>query len=212
MLSSQSTETIDKLMGDAVMAFWGDPKPLSDHASRGCRCALKMMNELNVMKKETGIEALKGIDIGIGLSTGPMQVGHLGSESFSQYTVLGDTVNLGARLEGQNKTYGTNIIVSEEVFLATRNEFEYRELDLLMVKGKSVPVHIYELVAEKDEISDDTIESVRIYEKGLALFRNRDFEKAEECFYSVIDLMGEDEASTRLIDLTREIPKEPTGE
>src|SRR5205085_5780602 len=132
-------------IGDAVMAFWGAPIPQNDHALRACRTALDMIRtvaELNVEFEKAG---LPRIAIGVGLSSGPMTIGNMGSDDHFSYTALGDRVNLGARLEGQTKDYGVNIIISEACWELVRGKMQCRELGALRVKGKLEPVHIYEL-------------------------------------------------------------------
>ena len=145
--------TLDKYVGDELMAFWGAPVPQEDHALLACRAALEMMSELKKMNKHWESINKSPLDIGIGLNTGDMIVGNMGSESRMDYTLMGDMVNLGARLEGTNKVYGTNIIISEFTYEFVKNDVIVRELDLIRVKGKLLPVKIYELVGLKDEVA-----------------------------------------------------------
>ena len=138
--------TLDKYVGDEIMAFWGAPIPQEDHALRACKAAVEMMiklHELNAKWLESGKPEL---DIGIGLNTGDMVVGNMGSSSRMDYTLMGDNVNLGARLEGTNKVYKTNIIISEYTYEQVKEDILARELDLIRVKGKELPVKIYELI------------------------------------------------------------------
>jgi len=136
--------TLDKYVGDEIMAFWGAPLTQPDHAWLACCTAVDMMDSLD--KLNAGLPDGKRLRIGIGLNTGEMLVGQIGSESRMDYTVIGDNVNLGARLEGTNKVYGTGIIISEATLEHVRNRVVVRELDLVRVKGKNKPVTIYELV------------------------------------------------------------------
>ena len=139
--------TLDKYVGDEIMCFWGAPLEVSDHAYQACRCALlqkKKLAELNELWPKE-----KRLSIGIGLNTGIMTVGNMGSAGRMNYTLMGDNVNLGARLEGTNKVYGTMIIVSEYTYALVQDQFIFRELDTIRVKGKNRPVVIYELVDEK---------------------------------------------------------------
>lgn len=142
--------TLDKYMGDAIMAFWGAPIEQSDHAVRACHAALDMMTELEEMKVRWRAEGKPEIDIGIGLNSGMMRVGFMGSERMRNYTLLGDNVNLGSRLEGVNKQYGTHIIISEYTTKAAGNAIHARELDAIRVKGKQEPVIIFELRGKGD--------------------------------------------------------------
>jgi adenylate cyclase len=142
---------LDKYVGDEVMCFWGAPLPQADHAIRACKCALRQMErlgELNAQWPEN-----KRINIGIGVNSGIMTVGNMGSPSRMNYTLMGDNVNLGARLEGTNKEYGTNIIISEFTYGLVKDFFLVRELDNIRVKGKNKPVLIYELVECLEDIA-----------------------------------------------------------
>ncbi len=136
--------TLDKYVGDEVMCFWGAPLEVKDHAYQACRCAL--MQKAKLAELNSNWPAEKRIAIGIGLNTGIMTVGNMGSPGRMNYTLMGDNVNLGARLEGTNKVYGTMIIVSEYTYAMVKDRFIFRELDTIRVKGKNRPVVIYELV------------------------------------------------------------------
>jgi adenylate cyclase len=138
--------TLDKYVGDEIMAFWGAPIPQDDHAILACRSAIEMMKELDRLNAIWQKEGKPKLDIGIGLNTGDMVVGNMGSASRMDYTLMGDNVNLGARLEGTNKVYSTHIIISEFTYEHVKDHTIVRELDLIRVKGKALPVKIYELV------------------------------------------------------------------
>lgn len=136
--------TLDKYIGDAVMCFWGAPLPLPNHAELACKCALKQMQALEELNK--GWPEAKHIRIGIGINSGIMTVGNMGSKQRMNYTLMGDNVNLCSRLEATNKEYGTGIIISEYTYAQVKDKFIVRELDNIRVKGKNKPVLIYELV------------------------------------------------------------------
>ncbi|MEM7180037.1 MAG: adenylate/guanylate cyclase domain-containing protein [Spirochaetota bacterium] len=142
--------TIDKYMGDAIMAFWGAPIELEDHAYYACIAALAQLEALVKMQEEWKKQNRPIIDIGIGLNTGKAVVGNMGSSHRMEYTCMGDTINLGSRLEGSNKMYGTNIIISEYTYEKVKDRVFARELDLVRVKGKNQPVRIYELMGLKN--------------------------------------------------------------
>jgi adenylate cyclase len=142
---------IDKYMGDAIMAFWGAPLDQPDHAARACSCSLEMMDRIKELQKKWKKEGIPSFDIGIGLNSGDAIVGNMGSDSRFDYTVMGDTVNLASRLEGLNKTYNTNIIVSENTYKIVKNEFDTKKLDTVKVKGKEKSVVIYELLSPKSK-------------------------------------------------------------
>lgn len=138
--------TLDKYVGDEIMAFWGAPIPQDDHAYLACKACLDMIDDLNKMNMQWESLGKPRLDIGIGLNSGDMVVGNMGSTSRMDYTLMGDNVNLGARLEGTNKVYGTRIIISEFTYELVKDLVIVRELDLIRVKGKHLPVKIYELV------------------------------------------------------------------
>jgi adenylate cyclase len=136
--------TLDKYVGDEVMCFWGAPVAQADHAILACRCALRQMEKLAELNAAWPPE--RRIDIGIGLNSGIMTVGNMGSIGRMNYTLMGDNVNLGARLEGTNKQYYTHIIISEYTYGLVKDKVIVRELDNIRVKGKNKPVLIYELI------------------------------------------------------------------
>lgn len=136
--------TLDKYVGDEIMCFWGAPLEVKDHAYRACTCALLQKAKLEQLNADWPAE--KRLSIGIGINTGIMTVGNMGSKGRMNYTLMGDNVNLGARLEGTNKMYGTMIIVSESTYALVKDRFVFRELDTIRVKGKNRPVVIYELI------------------------------------------------------------------
>ncbi len=136
--------TLDKYVGDEIMCFWGAPLPQEEHAIMACKCALVQMEALRALNESWPPE--KRFDIGIGINSGIMTVGNMGSSGRMNYTLTGDNVNLGARLEGTNKEYGTNIIISEHTYGLVKDQVLVRELDNIRVKGKNKPVLVYELV------------------------------------------------------------------
>jgi adenylate cyclase len=143
--------TLDKYIGDAIMAFWGSPYPQDDHAYHACACALEMQATLETLNQKWTAEGRKQISIGIGLNTGLVNVGNMGSDKRLAWTVMGDNVNLASRLEGMTKQYRCSVIISENTYRQVSNQFACRELDKILVKGKSQPVTIYELMAPMAE-------------------------------------------------------------
>jgi len=138
--------TVDKFVGDMVMALFGAPLDVADHARCAVEAALEMIDELHRLNAGWAQEGRGPIDIGIGINTGPMIAGNIGSEQIMSYTVIGDAVNLGSRLESLNKTYGTHIIISDATRKAIGPGFELRPLGDVVVKGKTLPVAIFEVV------------------------------------------------------------------
>lgn len=176
--------TIDKYMGDAIMAFWGAPLNDPEHARHALYAAFDMMSELKIMQNEFAEKGWPPVNIGIGLNTGVMNVGNMGSEFRVAYTVLGDAVNLGSRLEGLTKAYGVNIIVSETTKNAV-DEFVFRELDLVKVKGKNEPVAIFEPIGHKNDISKQLTSELTSYKQALIAFRKQDWDNAEMMFFNL---------------------------
>ncbi len=144
--------TLDKYVGDEIMCFWGAPLPQADHALLACRCALRQMQKLAELNATWAAEGRPGFSIGIGMNSGIMTVGNMGSPGRMNYTLMGDNVNLGARLEGTNKQYLTGIIMSEFTYGLVQDKVVARELDVIRVKGKNKPVAIYELVDMVDGV------------------------------------------------------------
>ncbi|WP_093555848.1 CHASE2 domain-containing protein [Pseudoduganella namucuonensis] len=170
--------TLDKYIGDAVMAFWGAPVAFPDHASRGVATALLMQASAHRLNDDFIKRGWPELKIGIGLNTGPMHVGDMGSQIRRAYTVMGDAVNLGSRLEGITKVYGVGICVGE-MTRAAAPEFAYRELDLVRVKGKNEPVAIFEPVGlDKDIAEADRAELAR-WNETLALLRGQQWDQAQ---------------------------------
>ena len=176
--------TIDKYMGDAIMSFWGAPLEDPDHARHALHAAMEMMVELKIMQKDFESRGWPPINIGIGLNTGNMNVGNMGSEFRMAYTVLGDSVNLGARLEGLTKEYGVNIIVSEST-KESIPEFTYRDLDLVRVKGKNEPIAIFEPIGHRDKIDEATTLELARYNQALQSFRAQNWDQAETDFFAL---------------------------
>lgn len=168
--------TVDKFIGDAIMAIWGAPLDDDDQAANAVRAALAMMEKLHERQRQWENEGLPAIDIGIGINTGQMSVGNFGSDERFDYTVLGDAVNLGARLEGSNKEYGTNIIISEYTRAALGDRFFCRFIDMVKVKGKQQPVRIYEPLCE-GEPAEEIRREVQTFARFMEEYHNRNFER-----------------------------------
>jgi adenylate cyclase len=201
--------TLDKLMGDAIMAFFGAPRELDDHPRKAAETALAMIRRLEELKAEGGERGIDRLQVGIGLNTGQVTVGNLGSQSFMDYTVIGDTVNLGARLESLNKVYGTSIIVSE--FTANRigTSFLLRELDLVRVKGKTETVTIFELIGLKDDADEVRMKLLDVFASGMGQYRNREWDQAEETFHQLLGLFPGDGPSQLYLERIKALKREP---
>jgi len=194
----ESQGTLDKYIGDAVMAFWGAPFEEEGHAARGCISALEMMKHVRAMQKKWAAEGKPHLDIGIGLNTGVASVGNMGSALRYGYTALGDTVNLSSRLEGLNKDYGTHILVNETTYASVQGEgFLFRELDLIRVKGKFQPVVLYELIGREGEASvygdaEALRTRVDLFVQARELYRKRQWEPAQRTFQDILDKWPDD--------------------
>jgi adenylate cyclase len=171
--------TLDKYIGDAIMAFWGAPVDDPEHAKNAVLTGLEMdiaLRELNNNLVARGWPELK---IGIGVNSGPMTVGDMGSPVRQSYTVMGDAVNLGSRLEGITKQYGVGFIVGEGTRELVKKEFVFRELDRVRVKGKADPVKIYEPVGEEGKVAREDMEEIKLWNQALRAYRAQDWDQAE---------------------------------
>ncbi len=171
--------TLDKYIGDAVMAFWGAPVVLPDHAARAVATALRMQATARALNREFVARGWPPLKIGIGLNTGIMRVGDMGSKIRRAYTVMGDAVNLSSRLEGITKVYGVGIAVGDATRLAAP-QFAYRELDRVRVKGKNEPVPIFEPLGLLAELDDSTREQLEKWHAALELVRAQQWEQAQQ--------------------------------
>ena len=171
--------TIDKYMGDCIMAFWGAPVPNEKHASAAVRAGLGMLRALEKLNMALWKEGQPELAIGVGVNTGTMSVGNMGSRFRRAYTVLGDAVNLGSRLEGLTKAYGVNFIVSSFT-VDEAPEFVYREIDRVRVKGKLLPVIIYEVVGEQGSVPAEEMARLKQWDQCLKLYRSQHWDQARQ--------------------------------
>jgi len=184
--------TIDKYMGDAIMAFWGAPQHQPDHATLACRAALEMVSALEALNARWAEQGRPPLAMGIGINTGEMKVGNMGSNSRFDYTVLGDSVNLASRLEGLNKEYGTTLIVSKATLDETSGAFHDRFLDLVAVKGKKEPVEVFEILDAERLPGIQAGPALRAYDEGIELYRERDWLGAAAKFQEALRLSPDD--------------------
>lgn len=192
--------TIDKFIGDAIMAIFGAPIAQADHADRACRVALDMIRVLEEFNKQHSLREHSPFAIGIGVNTGSMTVGNIGSQKRFDYTVIGDEVNLGARLEGMTKYFKVNIIISESTLKACKNPvFIVRQMAIVLVKGKDNPVKIYELMGMIDEIDFD-FAHLELWKKSINYFDNSDLQSAKIGFEEYLNIYPHDVPSSLYID------------
>jgi adenylate cyclase len=201
--------TIDKFIGDAVMAFWGAPAPNPDHAVDCCRAALACLKTIRDL--DLADEDGRRVEIRIGLNSGDMLVGNIGSEVRLNYTVIGDAVNVASRLESTNKEYGTRIIIGPETRRLAGERILVRELDRLAVYGRTNGLQIYELL-DMTDASTELPAWVTNYEAGLAAYRARDFANAMAAFEETKILRDGDRASEQMIERCKQAVLSPGDE
>jgi adenylate cyclase len=200
--------TLDKYMGDAVMAFFGAPVHSPDHRQMACRSAVAMTEMLHEARQEWQARGWPMVRIGVGLNSGDMVVGNLGSERRFDYSVIGNEVNLGSRLEGLTKVYGVKIIIGENTRCRLARETVCRELDLVKVKGQKEPVRIYELLG-KDYFSGGGYAFLESFSKGLQLYRNGEYGAAITAFAATMQLKTQDRPSQYFINRCQQLLAHP---
>lgn len=200
--------TMDKYIGDAIMAIYGAPLLLPDHADRACDTALEMLERLHHLWEGWRAAGLPELKIGIGINSGVMTVGNMGSERLFDYTVIGDNVNLASRLEGLNKYYGTAILISEATQQLLQNGYILREVDRVRVKGKKAPVSIFELRGRGQPQGQEE-ELLQAFRVGLEAFRRGDWAGAEKMFSHCLQLEPNDGPAKLLLERTRTLAQQP---
>ncbi|MBU3915977.1 adenylate/guanylate cyclase domain-containing protein, partial [bacterium] len=204
--------TLDKFIGDAVMAFWGAPIKEERHARQAVLCALDMIDELKRINTYFLSKALPEIKIGIGMNSGPMIVGNIGSVKRLDYTVIGDNVNLASRIEGLTKTYGCSIIISESTNKMLDNDFICRIVDQVRVKGKSEPIVLYQPLTgpgHDAKTKEKAKETVAIAAKAFAAYQNKDWDTAENSYKQLLVLDPDDLVSKNFIAKCRDYRTNP---
>jgi len=202
---------LDKYIGDAVMAVYGAPVDMNDHAKRACRTALAMMAALGPLNKHWRDRDLPEIAIGVGINSGPMSVGNMGSDARFDYTVMGDAVNLGARLEGLTKEYKVQILAGPKTVEAAKDDFVFRELDLVRVKGREGSAQIYELIGpvKSARMSEGDL---ALYDDALAAYRERDWPKATEKFEGFLARFPDDGPAAVMLARVTNLTEAPPAE
>ncbi len=179
---------VNKYLGDGIMAIFGAPRGDPDHAVQACYAALDVQAAHEPLNRDLAARGFKPLTTRIGINSGPIVVGNMGSQVRMEYTAMGDSVNLASRLEGANKFYHTLILLGPRTYELACGEFEAREVDLLRVKGKDQPVAVYELMGRKGSLSDTRRRLVDRYLEGLAAYKRRDFRSALERFTEALAL------------------------
>jgi class 3 adenylate cyclase len=208
---------VDKFVGDSVMAYWGPPFTLAeDHVLLACRAAWGQLAALEVLRRElpelTGLRKdPPAIDLRIGICTGEVIVGNIGSEKDRNYTVIGDTVNLAARLESANRIYGTQILLGETTAQALRPHFETREVDTIAVKGKTESTRIFELLGPAGQVPENVLLLREIYSQALLAYRAQDWDEAEMSFRACLELRPNDGPAALLLKRTETLRRNGSG-
>jgi len=210
----QEEGMLDKFIGDAIMAAFGIPIDHGDDADRAMRCAIKMLTSLNEFNTEREGKGMKPVNIGIGLNTDKVVSGNIGSPKRMDYTVIGDGVNLAARLESGSKQYSAKLLISEHTYEHLRGTYRMRDIDDVVVKGKTKPVRIYEVLDYHTEESfPNMMEASNAFKEGRKLYHSGDFKRAINAFEEVLGLHPKDKLSETYIDRCQTlIDSPPKGE
>ncbi|MGH8660854.1 MAG: adenylate/guanylate cyclase domain-containing protein [Burkholderiales bacterium] len=208
---------LDKFIGDAIMAYWGPPfTDEREHAALACFAALEQMARLERFRRMLpdimGLrKGLPAVNIRMGIATGDVTVGTIGSESAKGFTVIGDTVNLASRLEGASKEYGTTILINEDTWKLAADAVEARELDSIRVVGKTEPVRVYELLGRKGQVNPVTRDLRDRYQLGLDHYYKGEWDQAEACFDACLKLRPDDAPSKLLVSRVKHFRDEPAA-
>jgi adenylate cyclase len=200
--------TLDKYMGDAVMAFFGAPVSDENHPQNACRTVIQMCDRLQRKRQEWMAQGLPALHFGVGISTGAMVVGNLGSRRRFDYSVIGDNVNLASRLEGLTKIYGVEVIIPEQTRDRLDPTFVCRELDMVQVKGRQALVRIFELIGMAPDQTQG-VAFISQFERGLHRYRCREFEAAIRLFQQTLQLRPKDKPSHLFIQRCQQLMAEP---
>ena len=204
--------TINQYQGDAIVAFWGAPVPQENHALLACLAALRCREFLKNLQDKWVAQGLPERTFRFGINTGEMVVGNIGSSSRFEYTVIGDEVNLASRLEGANKIYGTQILISDMTYELVKEEVIARELDIIRVVGKKEPVRVYELVSLKGDLDDIKMGVIEKFRVGVNLYREQKWVKAKEYFEKILELDPSDKPSQEYLRRCDEYENSPPSQ
>jgi adenylate cyclase len=197
---------LDKFIGDAIMAVFGTPFPTDNDEDAAVRASIAMMRSLATYNQERGERGAKPVNIGVGLNTDTIVSGNIGSQKRMDYTVIGDGVNLAARIEGACKQYGAQVLLSEFTVARLKGTYRIREIDRVVVKGKTEPVAIHELLEHHtEETFPNMIDATARFRDGLTLYRAREWHRAKDAFRAALDLNPNDKCSTLYIERCDEL-------
>ncbi|MCL1865242.1 MAG: adenylate/guanylate cyclase domain-containing protein [Spirochaetes bacterium] len=201
--------TVDKYMGDAIMAFYGAPQAYDDHGLRACLAAIDMKRRLRSLQENWRKSGQLEFFARMGINSGKTVVGNMGSALRMDYTVMGDSVNLASRLEGANKIYDTTAMISEHTYNYAKDHIEARKLDSIKVVGKTEAVVIYELLGRKGTLPQNVYDMIEQYNKGLEMFAEHQWDKAHKCFKDAMKVLPDDGPSKLYIDRCNKYMKNP---
>jgi adenylate cyclase len=205
--------TLDKYEGDAIMAIFGAPVEIENHALAACKTAMQMQQSLEKMREDWKRRKLPELHQRIGINSGEMVIGNMGSDIRFDYTAIGDSVNLGARLESANKLYGTGILISDATFQIVKDQVVVRQLDLLRVRGKQEPVKVYELIAMKNDTLDvKTREMLSYFQQGYEHYLSRQWEYAGNQFRQALQIYSGDGPSRLYLERCDNFMNNPPSE
>lgn len=200
--------TVDKYIGDSVMAFWGAPSELKDHAYKASLAALECQDFINRMNAGNGGGGPQ-LHTRIGINSGNVIVGNFGYAERFNYTVFGDNVNLASRLEGINKLYGTKIIVSESTYALVGEKVAARKIDIVVVKGKKTGMPIYELVGLLDKLTEEEKSFLSLFNEGMELYLQKKWGEAILVLQNGMQIMPNDKPAQIIIDRCRNLLENP---
>jgi class 3 adenylate cyclase len=209
---------VDKFVGDSIVAFWGPPfVKAEEHAALACLASQAQLHALETLRRElpdiTGLRRdAPAVDLCIGVCTGEVVVGNIGSENTRSYTVVGDTVNVAARLESANRIYGTQVLVNERTAQAVGSQFETREIDIISVKGKTETTRIFELMSVAKQVSEETVRLRERYEQARRMYLAQSWDTAETTFRECLQIRPGDGPSRVLLERTQFLRRNPPGE
>ena len=200
--------TVDKFEGDAIISFFGAPVPFDDHVKRACMVSIEMQKKLRELRVQWKNDGKPELFMRIGVNTGPMVVGNMGSKSRMDYTMMGDSVNLAARIEGANKLYGTFTMITENTYNAAKEFVEVRKLDIIRVLGKTEPVTVYELLCAKGELDPQHEKQIDLFHDGLSYYLEQQWDNAMNCFQTILE-KSSDPPSTIYIERCEKFKTKP---
>lgn len=209
---SRHNGTIDKFEGDAIIAFWGAPVVQPDHAKLACYATIDMQKRMVDLRQKLVDEGKPQLMVRMGVNSGPMVVGNMGSQNRMDYTIMGDSVNLAARLEGANKFYKNFSMISEFTYKQAADYIDVRELDTIRVVGKNEPITVYDLLDRKNQVTGKYADMIDLFHKGLYMYKQLQFQDAVKCFQSALELYPMDGPSQTYMERCKLFIQNPPDE